>query len=130
MSNTITTLSPWTVALSNAIANTRIPDGGFSLDAQTGHPVAGGYAVAAHPDREVILSEVTMGDLLEFMIRNADVLQLPGRIVGGWKDPEDGRVYLDVSILVEDRDEALQLAVDHDQLAIFDFASGQSIPTY
>lgn len=130
MSNTINTLSPWTVALSNAAANTRTPDGGFSLDAQTGHPVAGGYAVAAHPDRGVILAEASMDDLLEFMVRNADVLALPGRILGGWNDPEDGRVYLDVSILVADRDEALQLAVDHDQLAIFDFAAGQSIPTY
>jgi hypothetical protein len=124
------TMPAWTVALSNACANTRQADGGFSIDANTGHAVTGGYAVAAHPDREVILAECTMGDLLEFMIRNADLLSLPGVIMGGWHDPEDHRVYLDVSILVEDRDEAIKLAVDHDQLAIFDFATGESIKTY
>jgi hypothetical protein len=129
MVKTTTALAPWTITLSDAVAATHDRDGGFTLD-DHGQSVTSGYAVAAHPDREVILAELSMGDLLEFMIRNADVLTLPGRVLGGWHDPADGRIYLDVSIVLADREAAMALAVDHDELAIFDLAAGQSIKTY
>jgi hypothetical protein len=77
-----------------------------------------------------VLAELTLGDVLEFLLRQADTLALPGRVFGGWRDPFDGRIYLDVSILVEDREQALALAREHDQLAVFDFWTGESIPTY
>lgn len=107
-----------------------VRDGGFSINPMTGTNVTGGYAVAIHPECCAVLAEITGGDLLEFMIRNAATLALPGRVMGGWCDPSDGRIYLDVSIMTADRDEAMALAIDHDQLAIFDFANGESITTY
>lgn len=106
------------------------PDGGWTIDPRTGDSVYGGYAVAIHPDCCAVLAEITLGDVLEFLLRHADTLALPGRVFGGWRDPADGRVYLDVSILVEDRGEALALAREYDQLAVFDFATGESIRSY
>lgn len=104
-------------------------DGGFTLG--TGlEPITTGYAVSLRPDREVILSRATEGDLLEYMIRNADLLGHDGNAFGGWCDPTDGRIYLDVSTVVNDRETALRLAVEHDQLAVWDFAACESIPTY
>lgn len=106
------------------------PDGGWTIDPRTGESVYGGYAVAVHPECCAVLAEITLGDVLEFLLRHAETLALPGRLLGGWRDPADGRIYLDVSILVEDRDEALRLARENDELAIFDFSTGESIPTY
>ncbi len=119
-----------TARINSLLALLGEPDGGFSIDPRTGEGVYGGYAVAVHPDCCAILAEITLGDVLEFQLRYASTLELPGRIFGGWRDPSDGRIYLDVSILVEDRDKALELAREFDQLAIFDFATGESIPTY
>lgn len=106
------------------------PDGGFTVDPRTGDGVYGGYAVAIHPDCCAVLAELTLGDVLEFLLRHADTLALPGRVLGGWRDPADGRIYLDVSTLVEDREQALALARCHDQLAVFDFSTGESIRSY
>jgi hypothetical protein len=106
------------------------PDGGFTVDPRSGEGVYGGYAVAIHPDCCAVLAEITLGDVLEFLLRHADTLALPGRVLGAWRDPADGRIYLDVSILVEDREQALALAREYDQLAVFDFSTGESIRTY
>jgi hypothetical protein len=129
MTSTITTpdLFAKIIAMADAVS---VRDGGFSVDPRTGDDVTGGYAVAVHPECEEIFAQVTPVGVWGYMERHAETLALPGRVMGGWCDPSDGRVYLDVSILVEDRDEAIKLAVDHDQLAIFDFAAGESIKTY
>lgn len=92
--------------------------------------MTGGYAVSIHPDEEKVLGTVTPGDLIEYVTRHADALAREGSVFGGWKDPADGRVYLDVSTLVSNRDDALALARQHDQLAVFDFAAGQSVVSY
>jgi hypothetical protein len=108
-----------------------VPDGGFTVDPHTGADVTGGYAVSVHPEDETVLADqVTPGDLIEYVSRHTDALARPGAVFGGWRDPEDGRVYLDVSTLVSDRAAALALARQHDQLAVFDFAAGRSIASY
>jgi hypothetical protein len=122
-----TTLASHAVTLSAAIAAVSVPDGGFSIDPATGLPVSGGYAVAIYPEHGVILDQLTIGDLLEFTVRNADVLALPGSIFGGWRNPANGRIYLDVSIQVRREIDAIALGLIHDQLAIYDFAAGASI---
>jgi hypothetical protein len=107
-----------------------VPDGGFTVDPRTGADVTGGYAVSVHPAEGTVLATVTPGDLITYVVSHADALALPGSVFGGWKDPADGRVYLDVSTLVTDRSEALTLARVNDQLAVFDFSTGQSVVSY
>ena len=106
------------------------PDDGFTIDPHTGADVTGGYAVSVHPEDGVVLGSVAPGDLIEYMVRHADALARPRAVFGGWRDPADGRIYLDVSTLVADRDRALALAREHDQLAVFDFAAGESVTSY
>lgn len=105
------------------------PDGGFSVRPNTGRPVRTGYAVSVHPECERQISgTVTVDDLCAFMIVNADALAEPGAVLGGWRDPASGVAYLDVSRVVAHRFVALQLAAEYGQLAVYDFAAGQSIP--
>jgi len=53
--------------------------------------------------------------------------QLCGRFLGGWFDDETDEYFLDVSIHIEDREEALRIAGQHGQKAIRDLASGADI---
>src|SRR5581483_2604197 len=99
------------------------PDGGFSVNPADGSDVRTGYAVAVHPEYERIYDgRVTSNDLHGYIERAKDALSLPGRVLGGWCDPATGRVYLDVSVVVPDLSEAMALARETDQLAIFDFS--------
>jgi hypothetical protein len=49
-----------------------------------------------------------------------------GAYLGTWID--QGRLYIDHSVWVEDRAAALQMGRNNDQLAIWDCAAGASIP--
>lgn len=58
-------------------------------------------------------------ELIEAFIRaNLDLLVQPENSVGIWLAANEGRVYLDVSITVQDRQDALRLAREHRELAI------------
>ncbi|MEV6242706.1 hypothetical protein [Lentzea sp. NPDC051838] len=123
------TLIYWSARI-NAIADAlSVPDGGFSLDPTDGSDVRCGYAVAVHPELERVYERrVTGVDIHEYVAQAQDALSLPGRVLGGWCDPETGRAYLDVSVVTADLSEAMALAVKAEQLAIFDFSAMESIP--
>lgn len=116
--------------LASAVDALRVADGGFTLDPWTLVPVGTGYAVSIHPEATRVLTSVNEGDLLEYLLTHAEVLEREGNAFGGWRDPADGRIYLDVSTVVDDLDVAIQLAKAHDQLAVWSFSEGRSIPTY
>lgn len=122
------TLSDWSTKLASMVDALSVGDGGFSVDPRTGEDVGAGYAVAVHPERECVLTEpVAVGDLIGYVAQVADALALPGRVFGGWRDPETGRVYLDVSAIVTDYSDAVSLACETGQMAIFDISAGESI---
>lgn len=126
---TAPTLIDWTFKIVSMADALSVPDGGFTVDPRSGEDVTSGYAVAVHPDLCVIhTGDVEAGDILAYMISYAaDILARPGRVVGGWRDPDSGMAYLDVSTVVPDLDEAMSLAREHRQLAIFDLAQMISI---
>lgn len=109
--------------------------GGFTFQ-----PVAGtfkgigdaGYAVSPYQDREHIIEgrPVTAADVHTYMARNADLLSQPDHYLGGWHDPESGKTYLDVSIVVGSKDDAAKISEDYHQEAYFDFHSGESVYTH
>lgn len=49
--------------------------------------------------------------------------------VGFWCDPETGEGHLDVVLIVQDRIQALLLAREHGQKAVYGFAEQAAIPT-
>jgi hypothetical protein len=105
-----------------------VPDGGFTVT-RDGHDVTSGYALSTSPDHErTYAGTVSAADVLAYATEHAAALSAPGAVFGGWRDPDTGVAYLDVSIVVSDRDEALTLARVHDQLAVFDLDHGESVP--
>jgi hypothetical protein len=108
-----------------------VPDGGFSVDPSDGSDVRTGYAVAVHPEHERVFDgRVTSNDLHEYITQAKDALTLPGRVLGGWRDPGTGHVYLDVSVVTSDLFYAMKLARETRQVAIFDFSAMRSIETW
>ncbi|WP_143028065.1 hypothetical protein [Lentzea albidocapillata] len=123
------TLIDWSARISAMADALSVPDGGFSVDPSDGSDVCAGYAVAVHPEHEHVFDgRVTSNDLHEYIARAKDALTLPGRVLGGWCDPDTGRVYLDVSIVTVDLSEAMMLARATAQVAIFDFSAMVSVP--
>lgn len=125
------TLIDWSARISTMADALSVPDGGFSVDPSDGSDVRSGYAVAVHPEHERVFDgRVTSDDLHEYVTQAKDALTLPGRVLGGWCNPDTGRVYLDVSVVTSDLFYAMKLARETRQVAIFDFSAMQSIETW
>jgi len=103
-------------------------DGGFS-ESLDGQSPSGGYMVALDKNAEAVYDSenLTDADILDFVMEHYDPLNKPDAYLGGWLDTDEGKVYLDVSFNIQDRDEALAAAAEADQLAIYDLGSGESI---
>ncbi|GHH62451.1 hypothetical protein GCM10017774_90230 [Lentzea cavernae] len=123
------TLVDWSARIQAMADALSVPDGGFSVDPQDGSDVRIGFAVAVHPEHErVYLGRVSGSDVAEYVRQVREALSLPGRVLGGWRDPASGNAYLDVSVVTPDRSEAFELAARTGQLAVFDFAAMASVP--
>lgn len=106
-----------------------VPDGGFSVSVESWRDARVGYAVSVFPDcEERITGNVRESRIARYLAANAPLLAKPNVVLGGWRNPEDNAVYLDVSIVVPTRAEAVALAKAHGQVAIWDFAACRSIP--
>ncbi|WP_394359897.1 hypothetical protein [Amycolatopsis sp. SB7-3] len=118
-----------TVALlAELAAACAVPDGGFTIDPTTGVTPCTGFAVSVHPQYEhVIDAPVTADDLAAYLTRHASILHVAGRAFGGWHNPDTGRVYLDVSIVVPTLAEALDHGRAARQLSVYDLATGACI---
>lgn len=113
-------------ALAGALS---VPDGGFTVDPVTGADVTTGCAVSVDPYYERVYDRPVTGDDLAAYLTSAQrAFTLPRRVLGGWRDPESGRVHLDVSVVVETLAEALVLGRSAGQLAVFDLDAGKSVP--
>ena len=68
---------------------------------------------------------MTKEDILGYATNNGETLSQPNVYLGGWLD--EGIGYLDISTNVRNLQEAIELAMASDQLAIWDIVKGESI---
>jgi hypothetical protein len=87
------------------------------------------YAVGSYPDRARTVDQLTPQILKKFKDNNADLLSQGDHAVGTWKDPDTGKVALDISKLHTDRDQAIKAGQDANQKAIYHLGTGETIPT-
>jgi DNA topoisomerase-1 len=89
-----------------------------------------GFAVSAYKEREMILEpgEVGAETIQQYYEDNKDAFEKdPGAHVGGWYDPNEDRVCLDVSSVVDSEEDAIDVAIKHDQDGIYDIKNGRTI---
>lgn len=115
----------------NAIFDSIIANKGGTFNF-SGEPVSfpNGYAVSVSGFETVTqlegMSARNFVNLANDLVKKVDGLADPTtHYVGTWVD--DGKLYIDLSVHVEDRDEAIVKAEKAEQLAIWDFALGESV---
>jgi len=116
-----------------------IDGGGFTYNPATGSSPTKGFAVSPFKDREFVMDLSEPGKDIgvfrkqlretcrEFTRNNKDLLGRKGAHFGGWWDKDAKKFYLDVSLVVPDRAEAMRVAKDNDQEAIFDLETMETI---
>lgn len=105
---------------------------GSSYNVVTGQNLAGtkNYAVSSYKSRELIIpgKDVSAETFEKFIKANEDLLGDPRNILGSWFSEEDGNTYIDVSSVSTSLQDAMRIAINSDQAAIFDLRSFTTIP--
>ena len=84
------------------------PDGGFTYSAKTNSEPKEGYALSPYPEHSFAkkASDMTSGDVMDYILSKADILKDPKHHVGAWHDPATGTAYMDISVVVKTPKEA------------------------
>ena len=101
--------------------------GGFTYQPVDDKTPTQGYAVASFPGAERVFDQdkITVDDIFNFLKDHADKFDDPEVHAGGWVS--DGKVYLDLSQVKQNEQEAVDLGVKHNQYAIFDLGNFKEI---
>lgn len=89
---------------------------GFTVDLNLNF-VSGGYAVA-NKETQNCFGVEGLKKVIEYAKKH-------NTYIGGWQ--EDGKYYFDASIIVKDKDEAIRIGRENEQIAIYDFQAGEPI---
>jgi len=102
-------------------------ESGFSYNITTGecNPKAGYMVSLLGFEEQYYFDDFDNKDLKNFVAKNAIHLHNDNRFVGGWIN--DNKVYLDISINVEDLESAVYIGMHNNQKAIFDCANNKAI---
>lgn len=105
--------------------------GGFTYNTVTGDQPKTGYALSLHPEAEYVtpVEKLTVVELAQYVKNHQDLLKEPNNYLGAWHNPSNGKVYLDVSTIVQSADEARRIAQEHHQLAYYDLEHGVAVDT-
>lgn len=122
----------WTT--SGGLLSHQVHPEGFSLHPRTGQSPPGGYMVALpghthqYPDT-VMKDEKQLAAAIDETLMAERVIfkNNPNVYLGGWVS--DGKLWLDPSENIADRDHAVKLGRSRDQVAIWDVQGGQEIDT-
>lgn len=105
-------------------------NGGFTFDMVRQEYVTEGFAVSVNPElTRRVRGPVDAITLLDYAGRNVSILTSGDKVLGAWVDTETGTTYLDVVTIVDDKAKALELAVEHGEIAIYDLTTQTEIRT-
>lgn len=126
-------LSPNIDEAAEKVAEETLKQGGSTYNIADNKPVGRSamFGVSLYPERSVILdpNELNADHIRQFIVANADLLKDKHNNVGTWFDKDSGKVYLDVTVGVPDRNLAVFLGQQTNQKAIWDSAQAREINT-
>lgn len=114
---------------SASVASTAIQSQGGVTISLNGKVPESGFVVAGVTDESgkrtecVFEKAITAADVADYMKTYSPILSKPGFYLGGWKDGNTGKVYLDTPEVLDDKNVALQVAKSRGELAVFDLSS-------
>jgi len=114
-----------------------IDDGGFTYDPIEKDFPTSGLVVSTYPGDEEIIEIPDPDDIDEEALKSAVSAYVDRHWdafvenelahFGGWWDKDTGRIYLDMSTIVDSHEDAIRLASEHKQEAYFDLSSFETI---
>lgn len=111
------------------------PDSGMTISRDGDVPETG-YIVAVEghsdtiPAAEFTADREAATDFVDqYLADHAEKLDEPGMMLGLWHHPESSNIVFDVVEHVSDREEAVRLGAERDQIAIFDLEALDVVPT-
>lgn len=104
------------------------PEGGFTYDVKSGEHITAGYAVSPYPEHTRIVPAplLTGKDIQSYAAEKKTMLAKPGHKLGAWND--NGKVYLDVTIVAGSKSQGAAIGKAHNQKAMYDLKTGNPIP--
>jgi hypothetical protein len=89
------------------------------------------FAVSLYPERSVRVRGrlVPARRLQAFVARNQDLLLDPRNAIGTWYNEANDTTYLDVTATLPDREQAITLGRQYNQIAIYDLLRDEEIET-
>jgi predicted GNAT family acetyltransferase len=100
--------------------------GGFTYNPYSRQFMTTGYAVSIYPEKEISRvidpKDFTLGELENFIEDRKHLLTRAENSVGGWLDPESGKLYLDVAFTTPSRPLAEYAGQQFNQKAVGDLA--------
>ncbi len=112
-------------------ADLHAENSGASLSLQDAQKPSKGFMVSLQgyeslvPDRFVIGSEIA--EYLSDNVPNARRMKAGPLFLGSWYDRDSGYTYLDLSVCVEHRGQAMEVARKNNQRAFYDVANQRTI---
>lgn len=120
----------------NDIDQRTVETGGSSTEVQNNAIPSSGYMVAYDTSRERWLSEEDSNNsekrkqrIAEFAEENKDILTKPNMHLGTWRDPETGKISLDISERETDEARAKAKGRERNQKAIFNLSTFEDMET-
>ncbi len=105
--------------------------GGFTIRARSGEPIASGISVGTRPSRAVSFAREEWSDLVvDQWVKTATTQPLwRSSSIGGWLDPSSGTVWLDMVRVVPAplRPFAVLLGRLSNQHCVFDLGRGRTV---
>lgn len=113
------------------LKDAQTPDGGATYDMQNKSYIGVGFCYSPYKELEhkIPADKIELNDLSEYVRKNKKYFARKNHYLGLWNNPDDGNVYLDVSVRTMDASKARQSCKDNDQLAFFDLQSFESVST-
>lgn len=105
-------------------------DGGFTYDVVHDDSPTKGFVVSTSLSNERIFKpgEIDESTVQKYMDDHDAIFKSdPTARLGGWLNEKTGEIYLDVSHVIDDKEQALNLAKAHKQEAIYDISAGQTV---
>lgn len=94
---------------------------GYTVNAETLHPVTSGYAVAV-ADTQNSFGFKGLVNVVKYVSEHPEV-----NAFGGWYNSDNNMYYYDATVIVDDLDAAMELGRINKQIAIFDLANLKEI---
>lgn len=119
--------------LETILKNVRQADGGATID-KNGNFAHGKYYASIYPQYSLIVDnakDVTVKTIQNYVKQvnklSGGLLDRPNHFLGLWNNPENHKVYFDISKSFDNKKAVKKACLQHAQLAYYDAKSGKSV---